>query len=227
MKNVSFDFYWKKDDHNLDMIKRVIAGRKFLFVPDEIILDDDYAFEEGLKVFERLFDGNEDRSCIVTGALNGKSARLFLNSDEWSSSILFKIHIDLWIGGLDEFSSLDHFLHIPSLICCFIYNGEEEGRSEHAIGFRFVTASIMYFGDLFFKIISKESLLGIEGAKYVSLNGVDYLLIHLFDIFTDDRALIRDRHKLFEERTGMLNKVAFLHENFTGWNRALRSLGID
>ena len=124
---ISFDFYWKYTPRNFLEIKNYILNRLFPFIPNEIILDDDYSFDDGIILFQNVDVTSSDKlSVIITGEANGKEGRLYLNTFKWINDILIRIHISAEILDQKDFDFYQRYITIEQLFCCFIYNDEDE-----------------------------------------------------------------------------------------------------
>lgn len=97
------------------------------------------------------------------------------------------------------------------------------GRSYYTMGIQFLAASKMYFGELFFKIVTKNTLMSISKSMEISNNIV---FIDLFDIYNDNEAFIRSRQDEFLTKTQLFTILKDLHEKFVGTAAALKYLGI-
>jgi len=124
---ISFDFYWKYDLDNFKEIRNYIVNRSFPFTPKEIILDEDYSFDDGINLFKNVEEiGSGEFSVIITGEANGKKGRLYLNAFEWLNDLMIKMHISVEILNQKDLDFYQQYIAIEHLLCCFIYSDEDE-----------------------------------------------------------------------------------------------------
>lgn len=100
------------------------------------------------------------------------------------------------------------------------------GRSRHSIGIKFLAAGEMYFGKIFFKIVSREILLSIKNSYSVQFGSNTLIQIKLFNIPVEDEKKMREQQRYFLENTNLLDVANNLHEKYRGINMALNAIGI-
>jgi hypothetical protein len=124
---ISFDFYWRYAPEKFLEITNNIANRLFPFIPNELILDDEYDFNDGIKILNSAdIKNDKDLNMIIIGEENGEVARLYLDKFKWGELFLVKMHIDANISNQNAFSFYQRYVAIENLICCFIYNSKDE-----------------------------------------------------------------------------------------------------
>lgn len=263
MRLISFDLYWKYNNENINELVKLIINKQFHFFPKELIYQEDNSFEDGIKEFAQIdFDTEDTVSVIIR---NNQRERIYFNVEKWGKHKLIKIAISCFIKSAFETEFINQYLIVSDLICCFIYDTEDErwqteekinqyelncvdylnlkkvkdragrtiidtsrnaGRSKHSIGIKFLAAGEMYFGNIFFKIISQDILLNIKNSNSVQIGGNNLIQIKLFNIPGEDEKNMREQQGYFLANTNLLEVANNLHEKYRGIDMALNAIGI-
>ncbi len=129
MKRISVDLYWKLSNENSELINDMIKKKRFYFEPEELIYHDNLPFEKGLIEFSRIdFTQSEPINVIINGKNNQKEKRdrLYFSVSDWGRHKMIKIAIACSVCFNWEMTFIQDFLCIPELICCFVYDNEDE-----------------------------------------------------------------------------------------------------
>lgn len=100
------------------------------------------------------------------------------------------------------------------------------GRSKFCIGIKIVAASRMFFGPLFYYLISKEKISQFSNSINQALHEYQIVEIKLFSVFKDDINLIRSKQKHFLDQTKLFQIIETLNQKHFGIKNMLNDIGI-
>lgn len=127
MKDITFSFYFESSEKTTYQILGYILERRFGFVPDQLIFDDDYKFEDGIIRLKNLdSDEIDSLSVIINGAELFLTSRLYFINEKRGSKVLSKLIIKTDLDSEIEFSTHDFLLSLDGFICAFYYDSDDE-----------------------------------------------------------------------------------------------------
>lgn len=102
MKRVVLNFYYEFSEEVISVLMDYISSAGFGFIPDKIVIDDDYNFIDGINYLKQLDKEDFKKiNLIINEKSQSSDSKVFLTIKKWTSKFLLNFSIRIFSDSDD------------------------------------------------------------------------------------------------------------------------------